>query len=60
MQMKFSLALLFKICLNKFIDFRGRGRVGRERGRERNIDRLPPDQGSNPQPFGLWDDALTN
>ena len=50
-----------------FIDFRKRERRGgrdRERERERaaslwerNTDQLPPDQGSNPQPFGVQEDA---
>ena len=55
-----------------FIDFR----EGKEEREERNIDQLPltcalttdrtcnpgmcPDRESNPQPFGLWDDAPTN
>ena len=45
------------------------GREG-DRERERNIDgtqkhksvalHTHPNRGSNPQPFGVWDDALTN
>ena len=54
---------------------RGRERE-RERLRNRNVSQLPPthaltrdqtcnpgtclDQGSNPQPFGVWNDAATN
>ena len=40
---------------------RGRGR-GRENidEREKNIDRLLPDQGLNLQPFGIWNDAPTS
>ena len=46
------------------------GGWGIECERDRNIDvrekhllvasRLCPDQGLNPQPFGVWDDAPTN
>ena len=54
-----------------FIDFReeGEGREA-ERKRERDLNvrekhrsdasRMWPDPGSNPQPFGVWDDVPTH